>query len=1713
MQAQPKKYIPQAGTGAGNTGAGESRPLEATADDRGCPSYSGGGKVLLNCYKQFARSTSYSGEGQGSPNMETQDTQAHIPLSEDATSHIRVETTVADDFTRGLHLGRDINVPKSATPGDSGANPFVRGGAVKRSPPTKNNDINTQSQIETTESNLSNLTTEVQRTRAPRHHERRGSLGSAEGLFKACTTRIRSAGKRLRNEEDDEDDTQTEIMKAISRLTKITAGLVKIVGENANTRSEIKIGVRDLKGNIEYLNKMTRYWEDSLQKPTKTRALSKNSRDVEIQTTDVEKDEEYLKKEIAIQTDDDISENKDNSETRKKEINLKEKIQKCNDIRSLTEIIDQEWPEESFRTVKIEKGNPLSLNKDWDLVVIARPKPSENHKHQGIRKLLKTAHPEALELLDNCEAPTVEYTIQTSTSSKKGIAENEKWIYVLPYTQSTEKTKEVEYVYRLIQELTNVFKEHGRTKNVAIAADKEINKNHLRKILEKLMAEFDFKIKLLVEAEDIRKGKPNYGKGKGTETLIVKAEGSYADILKKMKANVTVTDMKQIGVEVKSVRKSNDGKVLMRVAGNAEALRNKLQGTLECAEVGIGRETIFHITGLDEDISTEELKTALETELKVPVQVKSIRPTQYGSKTATVSMSPISAKNLSNVSVINIGWTRCRLRKRVYVEKCYKCWETGHRAAKCNGPDRSNCCRQCSRVGHKADSCTSTPFCPHCDVLGHKAATTGCPKFRGAINEAGQTPHDLLLPTVRNHGIDLVILAEPNNKYAEAGGWERDRREDAAIIVYNKALTVGATIRGNGFIGFRFAQFTVYSCYISPNCSFDQFRQDLEELSASVRLQRGKVLVAGDFNAASTIWGSKTTNKRGQHLMDIIADLDLSVANTGNTPTFERGGKNSRPDITMANSNLAGMITGWEVLDEESASGHKYITYSIGEKIPGTESRPIGWNFNKIDKEKFENTLISEPIRTPFELVSATTKACNQAMPKRKARRKKPVYWWNNEINIARKQCLESRRAYTRANSKINKQRSEEDRLNQIRASEEARNRYKTAKLELQGLILKSKGEQWKKVGDEVDNDPWGLGYKIVTKKINRSSPTPISLQRMKDITAVLFPTHDDFTRTTGVVDQVPRITDDELAMACDRIKSRKAPGPDEIAPEIVKLASKVIPDQLRDVMNGIFLSGEFPDIWKTARLILLRKHNKSADEPSGYRPLCLLDCYGKLLERILLNRIEQLLPKHGGLAKDQFGFRSGRSTLDAIERVKAIALAAKQGSQRTRKLCTLVALDVRNAFNSAPWILILEEFKRRKFPDYVINLISSYLNQRNIIITDAAGSSETIRVTSGVPQGSILGPTLWNILYDGVFKLDLGDEARLVGFADDLALVVAARTDQLLMKRTNRALDIINKWMIGKHLKLAPEKTEAIMLSGRKRHGPLTFNIDGVEIKPCDKLRYLGVWLDRSLRFDKHVVQTAEKAEKLAAALTQLMPRKGGPRASKRRLLASVAHSVMLYGAPVWSQALQVTKYNNVLGRTQRRLAIRICGAYRTVSKEAVLVIAGLIPIDKLATERARLYKREAKRTPKEERKRTLQEWSTEWLESGKGQWTRDLIQDLVKWVERKHGEVDKLITQALTGHGVFNTYLHAIGKANSECCTYCGEVDTPNHAIFECMEFEGERSNARQGGEPLTKANLVPYMLENKEAWANGAKMLHYIMGRRVRDEWDRQKENIEA
>ena len=191
------------------------------------------------------------------------------------------------------------------------------------------------------------------------------------------------------------------------------------------------------------------------------------------------------------------------------------------------------------------------------------------------------------------------------------------------------------------------------------------------------------------------------------------------------------------------------------------------------------------------------------------------------------------------------------------------------------------------------------------------------------------------------------------------------------------------------------------------------------------------------------------------------------------------------------------------------------------------------------------------------------------------------------------------------------------------------------------------------------------------------------------------------------------------MAEAVGGIGARKAPGPDGIPTRLWKDGAGVLAPKLMRLFDRCLSRGEFTVLWKEARMVLLLKPGRSLDLPSAYRPVCRLDGVGKLLERVVATRLESHLSRSVLEMHDsQFGFRRGRSTADAVARVRSLV----NGDERRGYVALAVSLDVVNAFNSIPWDRIRRALEFHRAPAYLRGVIRAFLWDRSIAYTSVEG-------------------------------------------------------------------------------------------------------------------------------------------------------------------------------------------------------------------------------------------------------------------------------------------------------------------------------------------------------------------------------------------------------
>lgn len=674
----------------------------------------------------------------------------------------------------------------------------------------------------------------------------------------------------------------------------------------------------------------------------------------------------------------------------------------------------------------------------------------------------------------------------------------------------------------------------------------------------------------------------------------------------------------------------------------------------------------------------------------------------------------------------------------------------------------------------------------------------------------------------------------------------------------------------------------------------------------------------------------------------------------------------------------------------------------------------------------------------------------------------------------------------------------------------------------LKRLIAVSKSRMWDDLLRTVDRDPWGKPFKIVMSKLRPGGASAIGREEALEVLGSLFPEDplnllapSETAKAAARRDTDPtdlEVTPVEVRTAIKTGSRGKAPGPDAIPLEVVDLIAETTMELLTNLFTKCLRDLSFPRNWKKAHLVLIPKPGSA----NAYRPISLIDSVAKIFERILADRILGVLAHNHRLNDNQFGFRRGKSTTDALNAVADKIRRAKIEG----KVAIAVSLDIKNAFNTAKWSKIMQALEQVGVPPYLQLMVRDYLSERTI--TYKAGTTTINRnINMGVPQGSVFGPLLWNIMFHGVMEACKEPDTAIYCYADDTLVLTWGKNREETARKTNRATAQVVTWIAAQGLDVAAYKTQVIMFAkGAKALPETKIRVEGQDLEYRKDIKYLGLLLDNRLCMTKHVEAASTKALRVTTKLAGIMPNVGGPKPARKKLYAHIGESIALYGAPVWADNLS-KKAMNSLSKVRRAGALRVTSAYRTVSAAAAEVIAGLPPLDMLALHRSKLYKSKAdivaradldsnqqrtevRRVTKLHLEALANDWQDRWRLSASGSWTRKLIPDLRPWVNRRHGEVSYTLTQALSGHGAFGAYLKKFGRRPTNRCLHCDEgvEDTVEHTLYTCQRWERARRTSGLGGLPPAE-RLVMAMLDSEDNWRQIANAIAEIINEKESEE----------
>ena len=380
-------------------------------------------------------------------------------------------------------------------------------------------------------------------------------------------------------------------------------------------------------------------------------------------------------------------------------------------------------------------------------------------------------------------------------------------------------------------------------------------------------------------------------------------------------------------------------------------------------------------------------------------------------------------------------------------------------------------------------------------------------------------------------------------------------------------------------------------------------------------------------------------------------------------------------------------------------------------------------------------------------------------------------------------------------------------------------------------------------------------------------------------------------------------VTVEEVSGLASKLKRRKAVGPDLVYNEFIRFSSRRFLEILAKFYSLLLYNGHYPTEWKIARVVMALKPGKTPDGLDSFRPISVTSNLGKLFERILLNRIVRTGVESIVIPNNQLAYRAGSSAALALQ------MFTTQVHQiiNSRGYVVAVALDCSKAFDTVSHRILTNEINR-VIPGKIAKVLESFISQRTFFVVKGTARSSTYSLKSGVPQGGIFSPFLFNLYLATLPRAR--EETRHIQFADDFLIYSMAEDPENATRLLQAHLDKVNDWCYDYGLRLNPEKSSSQFFykNSKKPLSDLKLYLGTKAIPRDDRFSYLGVRLDRKLNYEHTITEIGKKVIKMGFALRKLFYRYPRTRWKIRGLLFKVCvRSLILYALPLLLSATRV--------------------------------------------------------------------------------------------------------------------------------------------------------------------------------------------------------------
>lgn len=409
-------------------------------------------------------------------------------------------------------------------------------------------------------------------------------------------------------------------------------------------------------------------------------------------------------------------------------------------------------------------------------------------------------------------------------------------------------------------------------------------------------------------------------------------------------------------------------------------------------------------------------------------------------------------------------------------------------------------------------------------------------------------------------------------------------------------------------------------------------------------------------------------------------------------------------------------------------------------------------------------------------------------------------------------------------------------------------------------------------------------------------------------------------------------VTTEDVHKIVSKFDTKKATGVDGISTKLLKFCLDPICRPLSRLINTTIVQSKFPPRLKAAQVLPLFK-KKDPLNKENFRPVSILPIISKTFERIMHDQ----LSVHFDNIFDPYlaAFRKGFGCQTTLLRL----LEDWKKALDRHEFAAAILMDLSKAFDCLPHDLLLEKLKAYGLTANAVGLLESYLSDRKQQVRIGSHTSSWENIMKGVPQGSILGPLLFNIFLNDIFYFVT--QANLYNYADDNTLSFIHKNLEILKRVLEEQSQILIEWFTENFMKANPNKFQTICV-GQKAHDSIkSFLIDNVEIKCEDSVTLLGVNIDFLLNFNIHVSEICKKASKQLAVLKRLgrFLTKNGKMAIYNSFIASNFN----YCPIVWHFCSVAS--TNKMEKIQER-ALRFIHNDFQSSTDALLAMSGTSPL-----------------------------------------------------------------------------------------------------------------------------------------------------------------------